>query len=256
MPTIVIALLASRLGQRSYALMFGLSVLIVIHNVYKPFKLKTLAALAIGAMIFNQIMGEWRGREIEPDAIRPSLASRIAAPDRVLSSYASDRNRIPVLATVLFYIPERQDYLLGQSFVALLAAPIPKWIWPEKVDYFKWRDSAIVGNLHGIPAPTPLPGVLYANFSWIGTAVGMFLWGLFQRGLYEWLAAHRKDRNQAMLYAAFALYFSPSSLALASALQYILPTWLIIKFVAPRSGPRPALLVARPAPSAVETAGT
>jgi hypothetical protein len=243
-PSIAVALLASRLGQRSYALMFGFSALIVIHNVHKPFRLSILAALAIVAMLANQIQGEWRGRDIDPYAQRPTMAARMA-PDRVLSSYASDRNRLPVIATVMFYIPDRQDYLLGQSFVALLAAPIPKWIWPGKVDYFKWRDSALVGNLHGIPAPTPLQGVLYANFSWLGAAIGMFFWGAFQRGLYEWLLINRKDVNQAMLYAAFALYFAPSSLAIASALQYIVPTWLIIMFVARRRGSKP---ITSPAP--------
>lgn len=250
-PCLLVALLTSRLGQRGYALLFGMSALIVIHNVYRPFKLRTLAALALVAMMANEVMGEWRGRDINPDAERPTMATRFT-PDRVLTSYASDRNRLPVIATVMFYIPDRQDYLLGQSFAALIAAPIPKWIWPGKQDYFKWRDSALVGNLHGIPAPTPLNGVLYANFSWVGAAIGMFLWGLFHRGLYEWLLRNRKDKNQAMLYSALVLYFSPSSLAMASVLQYVLPTWLIIRFVAkrmhrPALTPTPALAPRQPA---------
>jgi hypothetical protein len=147
-----------------------------------------------------------------------------------MSSYASDRNRIAVQATVMFYIPERNDYLLGESYLALLAAPIPKWIWPEKDAIFRWRDSAIVGTLHGIPGPTQIHGVMYANFGWIGAAVGMFLWGLFQRGLYDWLLEARTDGNRALLYASMLLYLAPSNLALAMALQYVLPIWVILKF--------------------------
>ena len=145
-------------------------------------------------------------------------------------SHASDRNRIAIMATVMYHIPERQDYLLGESYIALLAAPIPKWIWPEKEVVFRWRDSSIAGTLAEIPGPTPMPSVLYANFSWIGALIGMFLWGLFQRGMYEWLSEERTDKNRALLYATMVMTIVPSNLSLAMALQYVLPIWLILRF--------------------------
>ena len=244
--SLVMALLATRLGQRGYGFMFGLSCLIVVHNVYRRFKIGVLAALACIALIVFNIMGDWRRGEVDEGpttSLRGPLASRPTAPERVLFAYAGDRNRLSVLATVMYYVPDRQDYFLGESYVALLAAPIPKWIWPEKQDYFKWRDASIVGNLHGIPAPVPIHGVLYANFSWAGVAIGMFLWGLFQRGLYQWLQESRKDKSRALLYSGMVLYLAPSSLALASTLQYVVPIWLIIKFAGRR--PRPAALPRR-----------
>lgn len=238
---LVMALLATRLGQRGYGFMFGLSCLIIVHNVYKRFKIGVLTALAFAALISFNVMGEWRRGDDEGGAaVRTPFTARAFSPDQALFAYASDRNRISVLATVMYYIPDRQDYFLGESYLALLAAPIPKWIWPEKETFFKWRDSAIVGNLHGIPAPTPIHGVLYANFSWAGVGIGMFLWGLFQRGLYQWLQENRQDKSRALLYSGMVLYLAPSSLALASTLQYVVPIWLIIKFAGRR--PRPAAL--------------
>jgi len=233
---VVMALLTTRLGQRGYGFMFGLSCLIIVHNVYKRFRLGFLTVLGFVGLVAFNVMGEWRRGEADRGPVRPAFAARAFAPDEALLAYASDRNRIAVLAAVMYYVPERQDYFLGESYVALLAAPIPKWIWPEKQDYFKWRDSAIAGTLHGIPAPTPIQGVLYANFSWTGVVIGMFLWGLFQRGLYEWLLERRKDRDRALLYSGMVLYLAPSSLALASTLQYVVPVWFIIKFAGRRRG--------------------
>ena len=72
--------------------------------------------------------------------------------------------------------------------------------------------------------------VLYANFSWMGVVIGMFLWGVFQRGMYEWLLEGRQDKNRALLYSGMVLYIAPSTIALANAMQYVLPIWLIIKY--------------------------
>ena len=232
----LMALLETRLGQRGYAFSFVLSCMIVVHNVHKRFKIGVLMTLGFAALIAFNIMGEWRRGEPDSAVSRTPYAARVLAPDEAILSFASDRNRLSVLGAVMHYIPERRDYLMGESYVALFAAPIPKWIWPEKDDYFKWRDSAIAGNLHGIPGPTPMQGVFYANFSWIGVAVGMFLWGLFQRGLYEWLLKDQFDKNAALLYSGMVLYLAPSNLAMASTLQYVVPMWIIIKFAGRRLG--------------------
>ena len=77
-----------------------------------------------------------------------------------------------------------------------------------------WSDAGIVVRLRGIPGPTPMQGVLYANFSWTGVVVGMFLWGLFQRGMYEWLLEGHKDKNRAVMYSGMVLYVAPATIAL------------------------------------------
>jgi hypothetical protein len=231
---VLMALLTTRLGQRGHALNFALTCLIVVHYVYRRVSITTLAGLAFAALVALNVTGEWRQREEGATTPQVSVAGRVMAPRETLSAYSNDRNRIPILATVMYYFPERQDWLMGDSYVALLAAPIPKWVWPEKDVIFRWRDTGIVGYLHDIPGPVQMQGVLYANFAWIGAAVGMFLWGMFQRGMYDWLLKARDDPSRALLYATMVLYVAPSNLALAMALQYVLPIGLILWFIGVR----------------------
>jgi hypothetical protein len=242
---VVMALLTTRLGQRGHALHFGLTCLIVVHYVYRRINLTTLAALGFGAILALSISGDWRTSDVDPTE-RVSVAGRVLAPAETLSAYSNDRNRIPILATVIYYIPERQDYLWGASYLALLGAPIPKWIWPEKQEVFKWRDTAIAGILHEIPGPVQMQGVLYANFSWLGAGIGMFLWGLFHRGMYEWLLARKGDPSRVLLYSTMLLYLAPSSLAMSMVLQYVVPIWLILMFVKRRQVREQRVLGSRP----------
>src|SRR5207244_4064473 len=125
-------------------------------------------------------------------------------------------------------------YLLGESWLALAVAPIPRWLWPEKSEFFYWTDTRIAFNVTGIHAPTPFVGILYANLSWFGILVGMFVYGLFHRALYEWLRRHPRDQNVVLMYALVLMYFAPTLLGISAALQYLVPVWLILRFVGVR----------------------
>ena len=88
--------------------------------------------------------------------------------------------------------------------------------------------------------------------------------GQFQRGLYHWLLKAGDDPSRVLLYATMVLYVAPSNLAFAMMLQYVLPIWVILRFIGTRAAPtaedphRPASQgtpTARPAPALTVAVG-
>jgi hypothetical protein len=155
-------------------------------------------------------------------------------PSQILAEHENDRQRLSALAVIYYYFPDRQDFLMGDSWAGVLVAPIPRWIWPDKMKNQRWRETAIIYELVGAPTPVPLHGLFYANFSWIGVVLGMFAWGVSQRGIYEWLRASGYERNSVLIYCSLGMYFAPSLLAISSMMQWVLPTWLILRFIGRR----------------------
>ena len=252
----VIGFLSTRLGQRGTAIFFVLNALIVVHYLGRRIPILVLAFCAFALMTVSNILGAYRANPDQFTASGPGPVTSISA-TQTLVDHEDDRARLAAMAVVFHFFPERVDYALGGSWGPLLTAPIPRWLWPEKGKLFVWRDTNIVLELVGAPIPVPFMGVLYANFGWLGIVAGMMLWGMFQRGLYEWLLANQKDRGTVVLYSFIVVYFTPTMLQLSGTIGFVLPLWVALKFMRKkqlakkgalplRASPRPAgLLPAR-----------
>ena len=200
------------------------------------------------------ILGEVR-TDGQASLAHGSLFERALSPVESLAQHEGDRQRFGAMAVVLDYFPEREPFLLGQTWLALLVTPIPRWIWPAKVDFAPWRD--IVFNLVGAPIPSSYPATLYANFSWIGVVLGMVLLGTLHHGAYKWLRQHPRDPSVVVLYAVFALFFDLTPLGVSTFLQYIAPALLAIWFSGRRIRAHPTCRVsARARPSGAPAAWT
>jgi hypothetical protein len=249
-----IGFLSTRLGQRGTAIFFVLNALIVVHYLGRRIPVVILAVCAFVLMTISNILGAYRAN---PDQFTASSSGPAVSfnATQTLVDHEDDRARLAAMAVVFHFFPERVDYALGGSWGPLLTAPIPRWLWPEKGTLFVWRDTNIVLELVGAPIPVPFMGVLYANFGWIGIVVGMALWGMFQRGLYEWLLEHEKDRSVVVLYSFIVVYFTPTMLQLSGTIGFVLPLWVALRFMRkkvkpakkgalpPGAGPRPAGLL-------------
>ncbi len=231
---VVVALLVLRLGQRGAPAYAFLALLTVFHYLWKRIPVTVFAAVYFIGLGVANITYQWRSA---PESQPRQFEVRELAedPSRVVSTYESERQRFAVLAVVMNEFPEHHDYLLGQSWLAFLTVPIPRWIWPEKAQFFEWRDNAIVYTISGVPAPTPYVGILYANLSWIGVALGMLAFGAFHRALYEWLKLYPRDRNVVLLYALILHNFAPTLLAASACLTSVLPVWIILHLIGRRA---------------------
>lgn len=225
---VLLAFLVTRLGQRGAALWVGLALLGLFHYLRRRIPVWLFLGLFGIAMVITNVLGEYRTGGPERTSSMEAYSDQEHSPLHALAEHDNDRARLIPFAVVLYFFPEHHGYLFGKSWTALSAVLVPRWIWPDKGITFPWTDGALVWHLIGAPIPTPFPGLLYANFSWAGVVLGMFLWGAFHRGLYAWLCRHPKDPNVVLLYVLLLLFFAPTFLAISATLQYVVPALLTL----------------------------
>lgn len=223
-------LLILRAAQRSLTLNFFIVCAALFHYMWRRIPVALLLVAGFVSLVFSNVLRDYRTQdEYRPAAVTP-FSERIGGA-RALTEHEEDRQRLSTMGVIFYYFPEKKDFLLGETWYGLIAMPIPRWVWPEKVNAFVWRDSHIAVELVGAPVPIPFHGVLYANFSWFGVVLGMFGWGIFQRRFYEWAMASRADKNTAVIYVNALFVTSPMLLPLTYFTQFVLPLLIIVAFV-------------------------
>ena len=234
---VLVGLLVLRLGQRG-PLAFGVLIaVIVFHYLRRRIPIWVFIAVYFVGIVASNIMYHWRVDD--PDTPRIEAVSQVIDdPAQVLTTHEKERQRFIIMAYIMEEFPDTYPYLLGESWVGMVTAFVPRWIWPEKGESYEWSDNRIVFRISGIPAPTPYIGVLYSNFSWVGIVFGTMLLGFFHRGLYEWRLREARDPGTNLLYALILIFFAPTSMGISATLQYVVPVWLLTRLMgrrAPRS---------------------
>jgi xanthosine utilization system XapX-like protein len=229
--SVIYAYLILRLGPRAPAVVVLGILVVCFHYKVRRVPVPALVGALFMAIVFLNFLSDLRGVR-EGDQIELIDSDRLEARS-VAAKHEKDRTRLPAMATVMYFFPEKNDYLLGESFLAIAIAPIPRWVLPEKKSLVA-ADTGIVYNLIGIPAPSAFPFVAYANFGWIGLVIGQALLGLFHRSLYNWFSSDRMKPGAVSFYVLLLVQFSPTSLGVAAALGSVLPLWLILRFIGER----------------------
>jgi hypothetical protein len=186
------------------------------------------------ALIAINVLGDLRN-DPDIDVGRVAMAS-VEDPAGAMASHEEDRQRLTGLAVIMYFFPDHKSFLLGESWKGMAGLFVPRWIWPDKNSSLIWSDSGLIFTLSGLPIPAPLAGVLYANFSWAGAFLGMALWGIFHRALYEWHQSNPRDLNVVIVYALALVHFAPLMVPLAATIQYVIPGILTILFVSKKPG--------------------
>lgn len=237
---IVEGILVLRAGQRGLTIIFFVTCVAIVHYMWRRIPTSLIVAAAFVGIVVSNVLVQYRIKDAEDVRVAP-LREQASAVQQ-LQAHEVDRQRLSTLGVIFYYFPEKQDFLLGQSWFGLVALPIPRWIWTDKAKYFVWRDTNIVPELVGAPVPTPFHGVLYANFSWFGVVLGMLGWGLFHRRLHEWTQASHGDKSVVVLYANTLFIFGPTLFAMSFLTQFLLPLFLIVLFVGFRPSRTPVAL--------------
>jgi len=229
--------LSSRVGQRGPALYVVLTILVLFHYHRRRVPVSLFIGMFFVGIVVLNIMLAWRLQlnGEDPDVNFATLVDEASDPTTTLAAHEGERQRFSSLALIMREFPEAHPYLMGQSWASIVVAPIPRWLWPDKVEHFPWQDDRIIFQLVGTPTPPPFVGTLYANLSWIGIVIGTLLLGAVHRGLYEWFQEGNGDQNVVLLYALFLVYFGPSTLNVSMTMQYVIPMWLILRFIGRRA---------------------
>ncbi|PJA20314.1 hypothetical protein COX60_02200 [Candidatus Berkelbacteria bacterium CG_4_10_14_0_2_um_filter_35_9_33_12] len=96
-----------------------------------------------------------------------------------------------VLGAIISDTPEQMPFQNGKTiFPGLIGALIPRFIWADKPtmfdqNMFGWRYGFIAPNDDNTTVLFSYIGELYLNFAWLGVIIGMFIYGIFFRYVYE-----------------------------------------------------------------------
>jgi hypothetical protein len=230
---LAVGLLSWRLGQRGTFAAVLVASLVMFHYHRVRVRPILFIAMCFMAITVGNVTLSWRTAATDEERTF-GFVEAASDPAQLLANHESERSRFSGLALIMSEFPDNHPYLLGQSWASIIALPIPRWLWPDKVNHFEWQDNRIIMRLGGPPMPAPYVGALYANFSWPGIVLGMLLFGAFHRGQYEWLLANVGDQNVILLYALLLVYFAPSMLNISLCLQYAVPVWVVLRFVGRR----------------------
>lgn len=175
------------------------------------------------------------------------IESTEAAVDELRFRYGALDSAYAVLARV----PDEQGLLYGQSYLTILALPIPRALWSDKPG----TPGKLAGDLfYGVRAGIP-PGAVgegYWNFHIPGVIALFFLFGVFHRFAARFLEYHQTHPGAVTLYALSLFWSQPSITAIAEWLFSILSVltllWLggALRFTSPKSLRKTRRVLAQP----------
>lgn len=194
--------------NRGDMILYIIGVMCVKYSLTKhkfPFlKFSLILVLIIGGLgaIRGQVQSSTIGVEAEKKSfISTTYEHLMTRPYHM----AIDKTSLVVLKTI-----EKNLYLFGQSFVAIIYAPIPRVLWSEKprVRVGPWVAKEIYERKNQSGVPPGLIGELFLNFAWPGVFIGMLLYGVTCRLVYN---AHKLQSsisdNCRVFYAIFLVSF-------------------------------------------------
>lgn len=156
-----------------------------------------------------------------------------------------DSAMVPLLAAALQVVPEEFSYTYGVSTLGdFFLRPIPRQWWPgkplaprEKITAILWPREYAAGIIN--PEFSNLL-YFYMDFGVVGIVVGMIIYGIVARGLYEYFLLHQNNKVAQLLFS-LSLPFVPVALrdspidTFVRAVFIVLPVWIIFQFAAVRS---------------------
>lgn len=123
---------------------------------------------------------------------------------------------------VLGRVPHDVPYLYGSSYVALLALPIPRALWPGKPGQVGGRMGETFFSVHaGMPPGTI--GEAYWNFGVLGIPLVFFFFGMFHRWLARFMLAYRGQPVAMALYLTVLMLAQPSTGGMMDTLLRVVP---------------------------------
>jgi oligosaccharide repeat unit polymerase len=132
---------------------------------------------------------------------------------QVLEKTLAGRDMLDVAKTchIINAIPEKMEYRYGEMLYGWMAAPIPRSAWPNKP---MWAERGVFINTHvfgdrgGISGVPPgLLAELYWNFGIGGTWIGLFLFGVLLKQLFNAFRPHTQNPTSLLIYILIATRF-------------------------------------------------
>jgi len=195
-------------GTRLYLLMLvgGAIVFLYVNRQRRP----GAVAIALGlivALVGSYALLVFRYSETR-DSASAALEGLTTTPARVFSPLTKrpDSEMAPALAGALLAIPSELPHRYGAvTFGDLVTRPVPRQVWSGKpqphilvVTEEVWPVARETGDFQ--PNFTPLLA-FYWDFGLLGAFLGLALYGLVARGVYEWFLRQRENWVVQLVFA-------------------------------------------------------
>lgn len=108
-------------------------------------------------------------------------------------------------------VPEKHDYLMGQSYLSILYVALPRAIVGDKPAAASRLNAAIIHDRPGTGIPTGTVGEAFWNFSYLGPLLVFFMYGVFLALMSQIYAGNHRNAIVVILYAFVLFQFRPGS---------------------------------------------
>jgi len=193
--------LGSRYPVVTYLIMLYLLRIFKKSAKGKPrFSLFSGAAVAIFLIALSLVMVEVRqfGR------IDNNWSDRFSGENVFSFLSGQDFVDVEILVLIKNRFPAKTDFLYGETYLSLFAAPIPRQMWPQK----PLEPGGLLGSYffpgEKTGAPPSQIGELYINFGIGGVVLGMLIWGIIFRYLSDYFRP-LLSQNQAATFVYFLI---------------------------------------------------
>jgi hypothetical protein len=211
----VVLLRAVPTGNRLLLLPFlgGLFVLYFLQRGTRPRALM-LIALAAAALIGSAVLSDLRGRGDRNESALASIQNTVTDPARVITPFTTgpDTEMAATLAAALEIIPSEEPHTFGATtFGDLVTRPVPRPLWEGKPRSPREELIATLWPVESRRGLNPEFSALlffYWDFSYPGVVVGLALYGILTRALFQ-LYLRQPTLLPAQALFALGLWFLP-----------------------------------------------
>jgi oligosaccharide repeat unit polymerase len=185
---------------------------------------RTIAFVLIILVVIG-LMTQFRGRSsrmesVEEFKVEGQAHDLVVTAITVFGKYSAVSNDFAIYARV----PESEPLLLGKSYLAVFAVPVPRALWESKPPGVGRMATETfipqLAHLTGVPASGV--GEAFWNFHIPGVVVVFVLWGVFLRFIWKSVAAMRAP-GFVVLYVMTIYYLAPYTDAIYKWLHYLVP---------------------------------
>jgi hypothetical protein len=228
---------ASPIGSRGTLLPL-LGGIFVLYNVRRSARPSWATILVVGALavLGSSFLSDLRGRTTRSETFVETI-ERATSPSRLLDSVATgpDAEMAPALAVALSVVPERLPYTYGKTiFGDLVVRPVPRAWWADKPLIPRhellaeaWPVEFERGNIN---AEFSSLLYFYWDFGLIGVMLGLAVYGVLARYLYEYFRSNDK-RLYAQVFFSLAVWFAVIALR-DSPVDTFVRAWFVLLPVA------------------------
>jgi hypothetical protein len=225
----------------SFFLLVPATLVLVAVGLERRRKALVLAGLAFGALfLLRTFLSDLRGRGTRGESVAQTIV-RATRPHRIVAPLVSgpDTEMAPVLAAALSQIPSKLHYAYGRTILGdLVSRPIPRALWSDKPE--PPRDKLISSlwpverKKGGINPEFSVLLYFFWDFGIPGVVVGMLLFGVGARALFEYFRTYRHSPAAQLLYS-LALWFVPIGLrnspvdTFVQLVFVVVPAWLAVR---------------------------